>query len=103
MLQCAPRPLHARPTNVKLMAAPGPDAIIWGLTASGRRFRPSDWAERLAGLTSAFGEDQKLAYSPLVRPLSIGEHRAVIVGRALEALEPPRPGYYRYGGQPRDA
>jgi hypothetical protein len=70
------------------MSPTGPDAILWGITGSGRRFRPSDWAERLAGLTSAFGHDQKLAYSPLVMPVTLGPHKAVIVGRKLEALEP---------------
>ena len=70
------------------MPATGPDAVIWGVTTAGRRFRPSDWAERLAGLTSQFGYDQRLAYSPLVMPVTLGTHKAVIVGRALEALEP---------------
>jgi hypothetical protein len=64
------------------------DLVIWGMTRSGRTFRPSDWAERLAGLTSAFGVDQKLTYSPLVRPVNVRGVKAVIVGRALEALEP---------------
>jgi hypothetical protein len=70
------------------MPATGPDAVLWGLTTAGRRFRPSDWAERLAGLTSQFGHDQRLAYSPLVRPLTLAGHKAVIVRRALAELEP---------------
>jgi hypothetical protein len=77
-----------RPTNVRFMPATGPDAVIWGLTTAGRRFRPSDWAERLAGLTSQFGHDQRLAYSPLVRPLTLAGHTAVIVSHRLERLEP---------------
>lgn len=70
------------------MPATGPDAVLWGLTTSGRRFRPSDWGERLAGLTSQFGRDQRLAYSPLVRPVTLAGHSAVIVRHALESLEP---------------
>lgn len=70
------------------MSTSGLDAVIWGITTGGRVFRPSDWAERLAGLTSAFGHDQKLAYSPLVRPVTIGGVKAVIVGQELETLEP---------------
>ena len=70
------------------MSAAGLDAVIWGITTGGRPFRPSDWAERLAGLTSAFGHDQKLAYSPHVRPVTVGGVKAVIVGHELEALEP---------------
>ena len=64
------------------------DLVIWGVTASGRTFRPSDWAERLAGLTSAFDYSQKLVYSPLVLPVSVRGLKAVIVGHELEMLEP---------------
>jgi len=64
------------------------DAIIWGVTAGGRAFRPSDWAERLAGLTSAYGLERRLAYSPLVRPMIIGGVKVVVIGATLAALEP---------------
>ena len=64
------------------------DLVIWGVTASGRAFRPSDWNERLAGLTSAFGQNQKLVYSPLVLPVSVRGVKAVIVGNELAVLEP---------------
>ena len=70
------------------MPTVGPDVVIWGITHAGRAFRPSDWAERLAGLTSAFGEDRKLAYSPLVLPMTIAGVKVVIVGHELETLEP---------------
>ncbi|HEV8500147.1 MAG TPA: DUF3579 domain-containing protein [Casimicrobiaceae bacterium] len=69
-------------------AAPRPDAVLWGITAAGRVFRPSDWAERLAGLTSAFGADQKLVYSPLVCPVDVRGVRALIVAHELADLEP---------------
>ena len=68
--------------------AAGPDVVIWGETTAGRGFRPSDWADRLAGVTSAFGRDQKLTYSPLVRPVSVRGVRAVVVGCRLAELEP---------------
>ena len=70
------------------MDEPGWDAVIWGFNAAGRPFRPSDWAERLAGLTAAFGHERKVAYSPLVQPMLIGDARAVVVGDALRELEP---------------
>ena len=76
------------PAQTRTMSTSGLDAVIWGITNGGRVFRPSDWAERLAGLTSAFGHDQKLAYSPLVRPVTIGGVKAVIVGHELETVEP---------------
>lgn len=64
------------------------DAVIWGVTRGGRRFRPSDWAERLAGLCTAFGRNQAIAYLPLVAPVRVKGVRGVIVGRALQSLEP---------------
>jgi hypothetical protein len=64
------------------------DAVIWGFDAAGRPFRPSDWSERLAGVTSAFGQERKVAYSPLVRPVTVGDARAVVVGATLRDLEP---------------
>jgi len=70
------------------MASAGMDAVIWGITKTGRAFRPSDWADRLAGLTSAFGRDQKITYSPHVSPVIVQGVRAVIVGHELETLEP---------------
>jgi hypothetical protein len=70
------------------MASAGLDVVIWGITAAGRTFRPSDWTDRIAGLTSAFGDDRKLVYSPLVLPVMVGGTRAVIVGHELEAIEP---------------
>jgi len=66
----------------------GRDVVIWGITGDGRTFRPSDWSDRLAGLTSAFDRDQRLAYSPLVQPLSLGGIKAVIVDSSLADLEP---------------
>ena len=70
------------------MGNPGLDVVIWGITAAGKTFRPSDWTDRIAGLTSAFGEDRKLVYSPLVLPVMIAGTRAVIVGHELETIEP---------------
>ncbi len=70
------------------MGSAGFDIVIWGITAAGRTFRPSDWTDRIAGLTSAFGEDRKLIYSPHVLPVTVGGVRAVVVGCELESLEP---------------
>jgi Protein of unknown function (DUF3579) len=70
------------------MELAGFDVVIWGITAAGKAFRPSDWTDRIAGLTSAFGEDRKLVYSPLVLPVMVDGTRAVIVGHELEAIEP---------------
>jgi len=62
--------------------------VIEGLTADGRPFRPSDWAERLCGVMAAFGGDHRMQYSPYVYPVTARGIRAVIVDLRLEELEP---------------
>ncbi len=62
--------------------------VIQGLTAEGRQFRPSDWAERLCGIMAAFGGDHKMLYSPYVHPVTVGGLRCVVVDRRLDEIEP---------------
>ena len=38
--------------------------IIEGLTEDGRRFRPSDWIERLIDAASVYGADRRTAHTP---------------------------------------
>lgn len=64
------------------------EIIIQGITSSGREFRPSDWAERLSGILSTFGVDQKLSYAPFVRPMVHNNVRCVAVDRQLEKVDP---------------
>jgi hypothetical protein len=64
------------------------EIVIVGLTAAGRAFRPSDWAERLSGMMSVFGEDRHLSYSPYLKPVLSAGVRCVVVDRALERLDP---------------
>ena len=66
------------------------EVYILGLTRGGRNFRPSDWAERLAGVMSPFrpGGPQPgshLAYSPWCIPTSLGGVKCVIVHPDLRA------------------
>jgi hypothetical protein len=64
------------------------EIYILGITKVGKAFRPSDWAERLAGVMSQFrpGGPQPgshLGYSPWCVPTSYGEVKCVIVNRDL--------------------
>ena len=77
------------PVKSVRMSAGGLDAVIWGFNAAGRPFRPSDWCDRLAGVTEAFGQERKVSYAPYVRPVRIGDAKAVVVGATLADLEPP--------------
>jgi hypothetical protein len=78
------------------MTPPKPrEVFIQGLTLDGRAFRPSDWAERLAGAMSSFrpGGAQgrpraHIGYSPYCVPRVIDGVKCVIVNEALRELEP---------------
>lgn len=62
--------------------------IIVGLTNEGKKFRPSDWAERLCGVLSAFGAEKKMKYSPYVGPGEYNGDKAVFVEGQLYEVEP---------------
>jgi hypothetical protein len=70
-------------------------SIIRGVTRSGRTFRPSDWAERLAGAMSSFrpgaasgGIGQHIGYSPFCVPRVVDGVKSVLVDEALRGIEP---------------
>jgi hypothetical protein len=63
-----------------------PEIVILGVTETGETFRPSDWADRLCGVMSIFGEDQRISYSPYVNPFVSGGRKCVRVDTRLEAL-----------------
>ncbi|UDG82866.1 DUF3579 domain-containing protein [Candidatus Vallotia lariciata] len=67
--------------------------FIQGITKSGKKFRPSDWSERLCGVVSSFGPgatgpNAKLQYSLYVRPVMLGDIKTVIVDARLRDIEP---------------
>ncbi len=70
------------------------EVLILGRTHEGRAFRPSDWAERLAGVMAQFGPGNgrqgqgHLCYSPYCMPTLVDGVRAVVVSRALADVEP---------------
>jgi hypothetical protein len=68
---------------------------IQGVTKQGRTFRPSDWAERLAGAMSCFrpggsagGIGAFIGYSPYCVPRVVDGVKCVIVNEALRDIEP---------------
>jgi hypothetical protein len=68
--------------------------IIQGVTLAGKTFRPSDWAERLAGAMSSFRPDASggigafIGYSPYCVPNMVSGIKSVIVSEALRDIEP---------------
>ena len=66
------------------------EIIILGVTTSGQTFRPSDWAERLAGVMSSFrpGGAQPgdhLSYSPWCVPNTLDGQKCVIVHTDMQS------------------
>ncbi|HEX4508855.1 MAG TPA: DUF3579 domain-containing protein [Burkholderiaceae bacterium] len=80
------------------MTPPAPlrHIFIRGVTRDGRAFRPSDWAERLAGAMCSFrpggsgvaGRGGYIGYSPYCVPQVIDGVKCVIVDERLRGLEP---------------
>jgi hypothetical protein len=64
------------------------ELVIRGVTHDGKPFRPSDWAERLCGVMSAFGSDGRMQYSPYVFPVTSAGIKCVVVDKELEEIEP---------------
>jgi len=64
------------------------EVVIQGITEGGNTFRPSDWAERLCGVMSAFGADRHMQYSPYVHPITSNGVKCVVVDKRLEEVEP---------------
>ncbi|MDH5190473.1 MAG: DUF3579 domain-containing protein [Gammaproteobacteria bacterium] len=62
--------------------------IIEGMTREGRKFRPSDWAERMCGALSTVGNDRRLKYSPMLQPVSINGIKCMIIDPVMEESHP---------------
>lgn len=89
-----PQRLPGRATHPTVSGKPR-EFFIHGITAAGRPFRPSDWAERLCGVMACYrpggpvsGRDAHLGYSPYVRPMLVGNVKCVVVDERLKDLEP---------------
>jgi hypothetical protein len=77
------------------MADPNVKQIfILGMTRSGKVFRPSDWAERLAGVMSSFrpggaqNRHHPASYSPWCVPHTLNGTKCVVVHVDLREAEP---------------
>lgn len=76
--------VHPDISHVLMATTPPKELYILGITRQGKTFRPSDWAERLAGVMSQFRpggatRGSHLGYSPWCVPTSIGQVKCVIV------------------------
>ena len=76
-----------------MVSSDAKEVFIQGITQDGKTFRPSDWAERLAGVMSQFrpggaSPGSHLSYSPWCVPTSMNGVKCVIVNRELQKFEP---------------
>ena len=76
-----------------MVSSDAKEVFIQGITQDGKTFRPSDWAERLAGVMSQFrpggaSPGSHLSYSPWCVPTSMSGVKCVIVNRELQKFEP---------------
>jgi hypothetical protein len=77
-------PPHTAMNRRTMVALTSKELFILGITRQGKMFRPSDWAERLAGVMSSFqpggaSPGSHLRYSPWCIPSTIGQLKCVIV------------------------
>ena len=62
--------------------------IIEGVTEGGKKFRPSDWAERISGSLSTV-RNRRLYYSPLLEPSTTLEgNKCVMLDPSLKDSNP---------------
>ena len=69
--------------------------VIDGVMEDGRRFRPSDWVERISTALASFGPDHRLRYAQGVRPCFIAGRKCLVVEKDLETNDPAALEYVR--------
>ena len=62
--------------------------LIKGITTNGAKFRPSDWAQRLATAVGTSGPGRRIKYHPKVQVALIDGINCVVVVKSLEEEAP---------------
>ncbi len=62
--------------------------VIEGIDVGGHKFRPSDWAERIAANLASYDEGRRLCYSRDASPCTIQGTRCLIINRDMEKRNP---------------
>lgn len=63
--------------------------VIEGITATGEKFRPSDWAERMCGCLASFN-NRRITYSPKLRPSvdNVSSAKCLVLDPTLRETNP---------------
>lgn len=67
--------------------------IIEGFTEDGRKFRPSDWIDRIASMMASYGTAHRLVFSDLLHPELYNGQKCLIIDTRLEQ---ENPGMFEY-------
>lgn len=58
------------------------------MTEDGRKFRPSDWIDRIASMMASYGKSHRLVYSDLLYPELLNGQKCLIIDTELEVKNP---------------
>ncbi len=62
--------------------------VVESVVEDGRRFRPSDWIERISTTLAQFGPDHRLHYADSVRPTIVNGEKCLVVDMSLQETNP---------------
>jgi hypothetical protein len=62
--------------------------VIESVKMDGKRFRPSDWIERISANMGTFGSDHRLHYSKSVQPCVVDGEKCLLVDETLKDDDP---------------
>lgn len=62
--------------------------VIESVREDGKKFRPSDWIERISANMGTFGPDHRLHYAESVKPGIVNGEKCLIVDPSLESDNP---------------
>lgn len=62
--------------------------VIRGYTEDGRKFRPSDWIDRISSMMASYGSSHRLVFSELLHPELYEGEKCLIIDTELEIKHP---------------
>ena len=62
--------------------------LIMGQTKEGKKFRPSDWAERLYYTVASYGKKGRIVFNPLVNLNQEDNSKCFVINATLQDKDP---------------
>jgi len=62
--------------------------IIEGFTEDGKKFRPSDWIDRISSTMASYGSSHRLVFSDLLHPELYQGKKCLVIDTELEIKNP---------------